>query len=120
HRPEIDEWHDQFEDWLKIAGRPVFIGRIFDPKHKLTYKKSIEITPTEKETFLDRLPLPDGKFGTYERDVFPKVVGYVTDQWVFLSKGIFIGNINQFLSSITNCDLDTGRDLQTGNLVYGS
>jgi hypothetical protein len=120
HRPEIDEWHDQFEDWLKIAGRPVFIGRIFDPKHKLTCKKSNEITPTEKETFLDRLPLPDGKFGTYEMDVFPKVVEHVTDQWVFLSKGIFIGNINQFLSSITNCDLDTGRDLQTGNLVYWS
>jgi hypothetical protein len=120
NRPEIDEWHDQFEDWIKIAGRPVFVGRFFDPQHKFTYKKSIEITPKERETFLDRLPLPDGKFGTYERDVFPKVVEHVTDQWVFLSKGIFIGNINQFLSSITNCDLDTGRDLQTGNLVYWS
>jgi Zinc dependent phospholipase C len=120
NRPDVDQWHDQFEDWIGIAGRPLFVGRIFDPNHKYTYKKTIEITPTERQTFLDRLPLPDGKFGAYEGDVFPKAVEHVTDQWVFLSKGIFIGNIDQFLSGITNADLDTGRDLQTGNLVYWS
>ena len=120
HRPDIDQWHDQFEDWIGIAGRPLFVGRIVDPNHKYTYKRSYEITPKERESFLDRLPLPDGEFGTYERDVFPKAVGHVTDQWAFLSKGILIGNIDQFLSGITNCDLDTGRDLQTGNLVYWS
>jgi hypothetical protein len=120
NRPDIDEWHDQFEDWMKIAGRPVFVGPILDPQHRLTYKKSTEITLTEREASLDRLPLPDGKFGTYERDVFPKAVENVTDQWVFLSKGIFIGNIDQFLSGVTNGDLDTGRDLQTGDLIYWS
>lgn len=118
NQPDIDQWHDQFEDWIKIAGRPVFVGPILDPQHKLTYKKSTEITLTERETFLDKLPLPDGKFGTYERDIFPKVVEHVIDQWVFLSKGILIGNIDQFLSGITNGNLDTGRDLETGNLVY--
>jgi len=118
NRPDIDEWHDQFEDWIKIAGRPVFVGPTLDPQHVLTYKKSTEITLTERETFIDKLPLPDGKLGTYERDVFPKVVGHVTDQWAFLSKGIAIGNMDQFLSAITNADLDTGMDLETGNLVY--
>jgi len=120
NHPDIDQWHDQFEDMIKIAGRPLFVGPILDPKHKLTYKKSIEITPKERETFLDRLPLPDGEFGTYERDVFPKAVGHVTDQWAFLSKGILIGNTDQFISGITNADLDTGRDLRTGKLVYWS
>ncbi len=120
NQPDIDEWHGQFEDSMKIAGRPVFVGPILDQKHKLTYKKSTEITLTEKQTFLDKLPLPDGKFGTYERDVFPKAVEDVTDQWVFLSKGILIENIDQFLSGITNCDLDTGRDLQAGDLIYWS
>lgn len=96
------------------------MGPVLAPNHKLTYKKSTEIALTERETLLDKLPLPDGKFGTYERDVFLKAVENVTDQWVFLSKGIFVGNIDQFLSGITNCDLDTGRDLQTGDLIYWS
>lgn len=94
------------------------MSRIVDPSHQYTYKRSNEITAKEREVFLDRLPLPDGEFGTYEKDVFPKAIGHVTDQWTFLSKGILIGNIDQFLSGITNCDLDTGRDLQTGELVY--
>jgi hypothetical protein len=103
-----------------MAGRPLFVGRIFDPNHKYTYKKSVEITPKEGESFLNKLPLPNGEFGTYERDLFPKVVEHVIDQWVFLSKGIFIGNVDQFLSGVPNCDLDTGRDLETGILVYWS
>jgi hypothetical protein len=103
-----------------MTGRPVFVGPVLDPKHKLTYKKSTEITLTEKQTFLDKLPLPGGEFGTYETDVFSKAVENVTDQWIFLSKGIFVGNVDQFLSSITNCDLDTGRDLHTGDLIYWS
>lgn len=43
---------------------------------------------------------------------------HVADKWVLLAKGISEGNIGQFLEGIANCDLDTGRDLQTGNLVY--
>ena len=39
---------------------------------------------------------------------------------ILFTLGIFIGNVNQFLSGVTNCDLDTGRDLQTGNLIYWS
>jgi hypothetical protein len=120
HRPDIDQWHDQLEDWIGVAGRPLFVGRIIDPNHKYTYKRSDEIMAKERESFLDRLPLPEGEFGTYERAVFTKAVGHVTDQWAFLSKGILIGNIDQFLSGITNADLDTGRDLQTGDLVHWS
>jgi hypothetical protein len=116
--PEIDQWHDQFEDWIGIAGRPLFVGRIFDPGHKFTYKENREITPPERLFFLDRLPLPNENLGTYEKDLFPKAGEHVTDQWVLLAKGISEGNIDQFLEGITNCDLDTGRDLQTGKLIY--
>jgi hypothetical protein len=118
NRPDIDQWHDQFEDWIGIAGKPVFIGRILDPDHKYTYKRSSEITPEERESFIDHLPFPNSKIGTYERDLFPRTVGHVTDKWAFLSKGIAHGNIDQFLAGITNADLDTGRDLQTGRLIY--
>lgn len=118
NEPDVDEWHDQFEDWIGLSGRPLFVGRIIDPQHKFTYKKSTEITSEERRSFLDQLPLPDGRTGSYEKEVFPVAVEHVTDQWVFLSKGISIGNIDQFLSGISNCDLDTGKDLQTGKLVY--
>jgi hypothetical protein len=116
--PDIDQWHDQFEDWIGIVGRPLFVGRIIDPNHKFTYKESAEITPEERESFLDKIPLPNGSIGTYERDLFPKAVKHVADKWVLLAKGISEGNIGQFLEGIANFDLDTGRDLQTGNLVY--
>jgi hypothetical protein len=116
--PDIDQWHDGFEDWIGIAGRPLFVGRIVDRNYELTYKKSTEITPPERLFFLDRLPLPDGNIGTYERDLFPNAVGHVTDRWILLSEGISGGNIDRFLAGITNCDLDTGRDLQTLKLIY--
>lgn len=116
--PDIDQWHDQFEDWLGIAGRPLFVGRIFDPNHKFTYKESAKITSEERESFLNKLPLPNGNIATYERDVFPKAVERVIEKWILLSKGISRGNVDQFLSDITNADLDTGKDLQTGNLAY--
>jgi hypothetical protein len=116
--PDIDQWHDQFEDWIGIAGRPLFVGRIFDPNHKFTYKESAEITPPERLFFLDRLPLTNGNMGTYERDLFQKVVGHVTEKWTLLAKGISIGDMSEFLAGITNGDLDTGRDLETGKLIY--
>jgi len=116
--PDIDQWHDGFEDWIGIVGDPLFVGRIFDPNHKLTYKKSAEITPPERLFFLDRLPLPDGNIGDYERDLFPNAVGRVIEQWILLSEGISEGNIDRFLAASTNCDLDTGRDLQTSKLIY--
>lgn len=56
--------------------------------------------------------------GTYERDLFQKVVGHVTEKWTLLAKGISIGDVSEFLAGITNGDLDTGRDLQTGKLIY--
>ena len=86
--PDIDQWHDQFEDWIGFAGRPSFVGRIVDPNPRLTYKQSTEITPAERHFFLDRLHLPNGEIGSYEKDVFPKAVEHVIDQWAFLSEGI--------------------------------
>lgn len=117
NRPDVDQWHDRFEDWIGIAGRPLFVGRILDPNHRYTYKMSFQITSEERKSFLDQIPLPNHKIGTYERDLFPKSVSHVKDKWTLLAKGISQGDINPFLSSITNCDLDTGKDLQTGNLV---
>jgi hypothetical protein len=115
--PDIDEWHDQFEDMINLAGTPVFIGPILDPGHQYTYKKTDEITTEERNSFIDRLPLPGNKIGTYE-DLFQKAVSQVSAHWLLLSKGISTGNIDPFLSAITNCDLDTGKDLQTGDLAY--
>jgi len=116
--PDIDQWHHQFKAWIGMAGRPSFVGRIVDPNHKFTYKQSMEITPAERHFFLDRLHLPNGEIGTYEKDVFPKAVEYVIDQWAFLSEAISKRDPDLFLASLNNCDLDTGRALKTSKLIY--
>jgi hypothetical protein len=118
NRPEVDQWHGQFEDWIGFAGRPLFVGRIFDPNHRYTYKKNDEITSEERRSFVDQLPLPDNQIGNYETDLFPKAIGHVADHWILLSKGIAGGDISPFLSTVTNGDLDTGRELGTDKLIY--
>jgi len=118
NRPEVDQWHDQFEDWIGAAGRPLFVGRIFDPNHRYTYKRSFDITSEERESFWDHLPLPNNRIGNYEMDLFPKAIGHVADHWILLSKGISGGDIGPFLSAVTNGDLDTGRELGTNRLIY--
>ena len=116
--PEVDQWHDQFEDWLGFAGRPLFVGRILDPNHRYTYKRSFEITSEERRSFLDYLPLPNNRIGNYETDLFPKATVHVADHWILLSKGVSEGDIGPFLSAVTNGDLDTGRELETDKLIY--
>ena len=116
--PDIDQWHHQFKDWIGRAGKPLFVGRGPDPNHQFSYKQSAEITPAERHFFLDRLHLPSGEIGTYEEDVFPKAVEYVIDQWAFLSEAISKRDLDLFLASLNNCDLDTGRALKTSKLIY--
>jgi hypothetical protein len=118
NRPEVDQWHDQFEDWIGLAGRPLFVGRVFDHNHRYTYKRSCEITSEERTSFLDHLPLPDSGTGNYETDLFSKATGHVVDHWFRLSKGIVEGDISRFLSGVTNGNLDTGRELGTDELIY--
>ncbi len=116
--PEIDQWHCQFENWIGFAGDPLFVGRIMDPNHKFTYKKSTEINSDEKKRFLEAVPLPGGKIGRYERDVFPKAVDEVRKKWTLLAQGLSGNSVDDFFTVVTNCDLDTGKDLQYSELVY--
>ena len=116
--PDVDEWHDDFAEWLGVAGRPLFVGRILDPDHTYTYKKSTEITTDERARFLINLPLPNGTRGNYETDIFPKAVRAVLRKWTLLAAGIADAKLDAFISEISNADLDTGRDVATGKLIY--
>ncbi len=116
--PEMDRWHDEFAEWLGIAGRPLFVGRILDPSHKFTYKKSSEITTDERNRFLVNLPFPDGLRGDYETDLFPKAVKEVLHKWTLLAASLTGSKIDTFISEISNGNLDTGRDIVTGKLIY--
>jgi hypothetical protein len=116
--PQVDDWHLQFAKWLGFAGRPLFVGRVLDQEHKFTYKLSSEITSDEKARFLENLPLPGGVRGTYEKDVFPKAVSEVVGKWTLLAKGLISGKADSFLTGISNCDLDTGKDVASSRLVY--
>lgn len=116
--PQIDKWHDRFEDFISIAGDPPFIGRIADPNHKFTYKKSYEITPEERNRFLDSVPLPSGGGGSYETDAFPKAVTHVLDRWLLIAKCIQSGDLAAFLLSTEDCNLDTGEKIKTAKYEF--
>lgn len=116
--PEINRWHDQFAEWLGFAGRPLFVGRILDPRNKFTYKLSTEVTSAEEKRFLVNLPLPGGDSGSYELDVFPRAVNEVIKKWTALAKGIASGKADELIAAISNCDLDTGRDVASKKIVY--
>ncbi|MGA2403719.1 MAG: zinc dependent phospholipase C family protein [Syntrophobacteraceae bacterium] len=109
--PHIDEWHDEFEDFLGLASElPTFIGKLLDRSHKFTYQKSSEISDNDRQKFWNHVPLPNGNFGQYTQDVFPWAVRYVSEKWVSLSSGLLAGDIDDFLSSIRNCNMDTGAE----------
>ena len=114
--PVIDEWDDWYQEGMTIAGRPRFLGRLADPEHKFTYRLTSEITAGEREKFIARLPFPGGTSGTYD-ELFAKAVTHVTDRWIDLARAVSAGTPGAFLASLSNCNLDTGMDNQTGRLA---
>jgi len=114
--PDIDHWHERYLDLVGLAGNPRFIGRILDPGHSYTYKPSSQITAVERRMYLDVIHLPDGRFGTYLNDAFPKAVNSVAEKWILLGKGITEANVDNFLSAVVNADMDTG--FETTKHVY--
>ncbi len=114
--PDIDRWHISYREFLGAAGRPLFLGRL-DPAHKFTYKLTTEITPDERQRFLEALPLPGGRSGTYDA-LFDKAVGDVLSQWVALTRGLGSGSLGPFLAGTPNCNLDTGEVGASPQLRY--
>ncbi len=114
--PAIDEWDDWYQEGMGVAGRPPFLGRLADPDHKYTYKLSTEIMPAERAQFIERLPFPGEVTGTYD-DLFARAVAHVADRWHGLAQAVTTGTPDAFLGRLTNCNLDTGADVQTGRLV---
>lgn len=115
--PKVDAWHDYFEDFLGFAGSPSLIGRFVDPDHKFTYKRSNEITADERKRFLEDLPLPDGSRRDYVT-LFEIAVSRVLERWTTLAKGLALGEADGFVAGVKNCDLDTGKEKDTGKLTY--
>ncbi len=114
--PRIDEWDDWYQGAMHVAGRPLFLGRLADPDHKVTYPLSTELTPEDRATYVDALPFPDGTVGTYDR-LFEKAVTHVLERWTTLLAAVAGGRLQEFCTAASNCNLDTGTDVQTGRLV---
>ncbi len=109
--PDIDHWHERYLRLVGFSGNPLFIGRILDPGHSFTYKPSSDISAIDRRMYLDSIRLPDGRFGTYLDDVFPKAVSSVAQKWILLGEGITRMNIDNFLSAVVNSDLDSGFEM---------
>ena len=115
--PRIDDWHDHFEDFLGFAGRPLFVGKILDPSHKFTYKRSKEITTKEKTTFIEDLPFPDNTRRDY-MILFNMAVERVVEKWIVLAQDLEQGRVEEIVTMVKNCNLDTGKDIETDTLFY--
>ncbi|RJR46222.1 MAG: hypothetical protein C4576_11065 [Desulfobacteraceae bacterium] len=115
--PRIDDWHDHFEEFLGFAGKPMFVGKILDPKHKFTYKRSDKITAEERRMFLEDLPFPDGSRRRYET-LFDMTIEHVLEKWTILVKDLEQGKVQGLIPMVRNCNLDTGKDKETDQLFY--
>lgn len=115
--PKIDDWHDHFETFLGLASKPLFVGKLLDPHHMFTYKRSNEITTDERKKFIEDLPFPDRSHRSYEA-LFDIAVERVSEKWILLVKDLELGRVQDLVPLAKNCNLDTGKDKETNKLFY--
>ncbi|MGO9019664.1 MAG: zinc dependent phospholipase C family protein [Syntrophobacteraceae bacterium] len=118
--PVIDHWHKYYLKSMNFAGDPPFLGRaisnLINPEAPYTYNPTDKMSDADKALYYKEHRLPDGKFGTYEIDVFPKAVSMVAEKWTLLCKGLSSGDLGPFEKAVVNCDMDTG--LKTAEFAY--
>jgi hypothetical protein len=103
-----DTWHRNFLSRIGSAAGPVPVFRHFEEEANLAYKKTTDITPEERQRFIDQVKLPGNKTGAFKTDAFNKAVSAVVDTWSRLFVDIKNGNPNGPVAYIRNWNLDTG------------
>ena len=108
-----DDWHECFISRITEAatgGLPIPFFRHWQEDKSIAYKKTEDISTDERQRFIEKIKLPNGKIGEFKTDAFDKAVDNVINVWQELFKDIgnkTTGNCSKY---IKNWNLDTGVD----------
>ena len=112
-RIDPDKWHKNFLSRIASASDPMPLFRHIGEAEGLAYKKTDELTPDEKERFIEQVNLPHGATGAFKESAFDKAVERLVEVWDKLLVDIEGRNPGGCAAYIHNCDLDTGVDVDT-------
>jgi hypothetical protein len=105
-----DTWHRNFLSRIGSASDPMPVFRHFEEEENLAYKTTNEITPEERQRFIDQVRLPGNKTGEFKKDAFNKAVDTVVETWRRLFDDIENKKPDGPAGYIKNWNLDTGVD----------
>ena len=80
-RIDPDTWHKHFLSRIDSASDPEPVFRHFAEEKDLAYKKTADITPEDRQRFVEKIRLPGNKTGKFKKDGFDKAVNTVIDTW---------------------------------------
>ncbi len=103
-----DAWHKNFLSRISSAADPIPVFRHFEEEKDLAYKPTDEITPEERQRFIDQVRLPGNRTGEFKKDAFSKAVDTVVATWGRLFDDIKNKNPDGPALYIKNWNLDTG------------
>ena len=104
-----DRWHHNYKGTVNFVVDP---GAIFRHVVGLTgrdYKKWEDIPSGDREKYVEKISLPNGKKSSYD-DVFKKAVDMIVDIWLKLFEDVSKGNEKRVAEYIKDWNLDTGVD----------
>lgn len=115
-RPDIDAWHDCFEDWVRLAdNKLVALARHVAPESLGGY--AYPAFDEVDRQYLDNLDAPGGQRMSYD-EIFDKGCANVAQGWAAVASDVLTGSrlADGFLK---NWNLDTGED-ENGIVTFWS
>lgn len=110
-----DRWHYNYKGRVNFMADP---GAIF--RHVINligreYVKESDLSPNDKEKYIEKITLPNGKPSNYD-NVFDKAVDLIVDTWIQIFDDIENKNSQAIANFIKDWDLDTGVDVSKVDL----
>lgn len=102
-----DIWHHNYKSKVNFVADP---GAIFRHVIGLTgraYKKDSEISPEEKDKYINNMKLPDGKTANYDT-AFSNSVNLIVNTWLRIFDNIEKNSLNKIEEYVKDWNLDTG------------
>lgn len=108
-----DNWHEHFISRISSAaegGLPIPFSRHWQEDKNITYKRTKDISLDDRQRFIEKIKLPNGKIGDFKTDAFNKAVDNVIEIWQRLFDDIKNKTPGNCSTYIKNWNLDTGVD----------
>ncbi|NTU41620.1 MAG: zinc dependent phospholipase C family protein [Nitrospirales bacterium] len=104
-----DKWHHNYKGRVNFVVDPGAIFRHILGMAGFNYKKASELTAEEREKYIEKVRLPNGKEDHYD-NVFRDAIGKVVSTWKELFAAIDQGSPSGVADDFREWNLDTGVD----------